>query len=327
MRKHFLFCLLLIAVMLAAAGFAALRMPKQDAGTVLQEPSSPTMTLETTPPHTMIPTTAPTQKPPTEPTQEPTAEPSIPVETALEVTPEPDSTPQPTPEQTQTPQPTTAPYTGYDEIDLSSSAILGETEDMGQEYLDQIIFLGDSTTYGLKAYGVLSDGKNTKQVWTPTSGTLTLSYQSFAAIWYPDEDVEITIREAVQKKQPEMMVITLGVNGVSFMERDDFIAEYTDLVEDIQELSPNTKIIIQSIFPIAASYEYKGSINNEKICRANTWLLEIAEATGVRYLNTISVLMGSDGYMPESYQNGDGLHLNGESFRIVLNYIRTHGYQ
>ena len=33
------------------------------------------------------------------------------------------------------------------------------------------------------------------------------------------------------------------------------------------------------------------------------------------------------GYMPEEYTNGDGLHLNPNSFGIVINYIRTHGYQ
>ena len=198
---------------------------------------------------------------------------------------------------------------------------------MGQEYIDKIVYLGDSTTYGLKYYAVLSGGKNTTQVWTPTSGTLTLSYQSFAAILYPDDGTEITIREAVEKKKPAMMIITLGVNGVSFMERDSFISEYTDLVTDIMELSPDTKVIIQSIFPVASNYEYLGSINNEKITTANTWLLEVAENTGVRYLDTISVLMGSDGWLIDAYQNGDGLHLNADGFRVVLDYQRTHGWE
>ena len=124
-----------------------------------------------------------------------------------------------------------------------------------------------------------------------------------------------------------MMIITLGVNGVSFMDKESFISEYTDLVTDIMELSPDTKVIIQSIFPVASNYEYLGSINNEKITTANTWLLEVAENTGVRYLDTISVLMGSDGYLIDAYQNGDGLHLNADGFRVVLDYQRTHGWE
>ena len=66
-----------------------------------------------------------------------------------------------------------------------SSAVLGETEDAGQEYIDKLVFLGDSTTYGLKAYEVLTGGKNTAQVWTPASGTLTLYNYATATIVFP----------------------------------------------------------------------------------------------------------------------------------------------
>ena len=210
---------------------------------------------------------------------------------------------------------------------VSGSAVLTETADMGQDYIDKITFLGDSTTYGLRYYAMLNGGKNTTQVWTPSSGTLTLSQQSFALIVYPEDNTEITILEAVARKKPEMMVITLGVNGVSFMDEDYFKSEYTSLIEGIQSTSPNTTILLQSIFPVARSYKLLNSINNEKITRANGWILDIAKETGVRYLDTQSVLKDSEGWLPEEYQNGDGLHLNPTSFALVLDYIRCHGYQ
>lgn len=313
MKRHYLFSIFLILLLLAAAGIALL-MPGGK-GTPKAEPTPVSMEETASPPAETAPAPSPEQ------TEEPTPEP--PEETPEET---PEATPEPTEEPTPEPTPEFPLPEGYTALNLSSSAILAETEDMGQEYLDKIIFLGDSTTYGMKYYGMLSGGKDTLQVWTPTSGTLTLSYQSFAAILYPDDGTEITIREAVEKKKPEMMVITLGVNGVSFMEREDFLREYTDLVTDIMELSPDTKVIIQSIFPVSADYEYIGSINNAKITRANSWLLEVAENTGARYLNTISVLMDETGFLPSAYNNGDGLHLNADSFAIVLNYIRTHGW-
>lgn len=241
--------------------------------------------------------------------------------------PTPDTTSEPTTEPTPSQPPVTAPPVNPDGgIDVSSPALLGETDDMGQEYIDKIIFLGDSTTYGLKYYEVLSGGEETEQVWTPASGTLTLSYQGFATIVYPPTGEEIPIRDAVERAKPEMMVITLGVNGVSFMDEEYFISEYTALVTDIQAISPDTRIILQSIFPIASNYEYQGDINNTNISAANRWVLSVAETTGVKYLNTYSALIGDDGFLPQDYQNGDGLHLNEVSFNIVLNYIRTHGY-
>lgn len=224
------------------------------------------------------------------------------------------------------PDPTPSANSEYMQIDSSSPALLRGTGDMGQEYIDSIIFLGDSTTYGLKAYAVLTDGKKTKQVWTPSNGTLTLSYQGFVEIKYPDDDTEISIRAAVERKKPERMIITLGVNGIAFMDKEYFMSEYKDLVTSIQEISPKTQIILQSIFPIASNYEYQKDINNKKICEANTWILSVAEETGVKFLNTYTVLIGENDYMIDKYQNGDGLHLNEIGFQAVLDYIRTHGY-
>jgi hypothetical protein len=222
---------------------------------------------------------------------------------------------------------TPPPSAGVAAFELSGPAMLGETADQGQDYVDRMIFLGDSTTYGMKYYAVLSGGKNTQQVWTPSNGTLTLSYQGFASIVYPPDGSEIPIRDAVRRALPEYMVITLGVNGISFMDEQAFKSEYRSLVTDIQSISPDTKIILQSIFPVASNYEYLSSINNDKISAANQWVLDIAEECGVRYLNTASVLVGEDGWLPQNLQNGDGLHLNEIGFGIVLAYIRTHGYQ
>ncbi len=201
---------------------------------------------------------------------------------------------------------------------------LGETEDAGQAYIDSITFLGDSTTYGLKAYGVLSGREDTTQVWTPTSGTLTLSNQSFATIVYPETGEEITIAEAVRRAKPTLLVITLGVNGVSFMDEEYFKSEYAKLIESVRKESPDTKIICNSIYPVASYYEHLQSINRENITAANGWIRSVAEATGTRYLDSASVLKDADGWLPDSYCNGDGIHLNSSGFLAVLEYMRTH---
>lgn len=230
-----------------------------------------------------------------------------------------------TPQNTDAPQPTDTPAV-TDTPQPASSVRLTETADAGTEYQDKIIFLGDSTTYGLKAYGVLSGGKDTTQVWTPASGTLTLSYYSVARIVYPETGEELLITEAVEKAKPEYMCITLGVNGVSFMDEEWFIRDYTALVQSIQAASPDTKIILNSIYPVADSYKYKNEISNEKINAANGWIEQIAADTGCRFLNSREAIVGADGNLPETSQNGDGIHLTGETFQQVLAYLRTHAW-
>ena len=205
---------------------------------------------------------------------------------------------------------------------------LAETPDAGREYLDKIIFLGDSTTYGIGVYYGYGYTElcPPSQVWTPKSGTLTLSYYNIATIVYPETAEELTVEEAVKRAKPEIMVITLGVNGIAFMDEEWFIRDYTSLVQLIQAASPDTKIILNSIYPVADSYKYQKDINNDKIGAANGWIERIAENTGVRYLHSYECL-AENGKLPESAQNGDGLHLTGESFTKVMQYIRTHAYQ
>lgn len=232
----------------------------------------------------------------------------------------------PAPEQTDDPNQGGEPEATPDPTPETTPTRLAETADAGSEYLDKLVFLGDSTTYGLKYYEMLSGGKETKQVWTPANGTLTLSYQSIATIVYPETGEEISISDAVERAKPEYMVITLGVNGVSFMDEDNFVREYTDLVTRIQEKSPDTKIILNSIYPVASNYEHLDQINNERICAANIWVEKIAEDTGTRYLNTYEAIVGSDGWLPQQYQT-DGMHLNPAGFNVILDYIKTHEYK
>lgn len=211
-------------------------------------------------------------------------------------------------------------------IPATGDCVLKETADAGIAYQDKIVFLGDSTTYSLLYYGKLSGGKESMQIWTPKSRTLALDLALTTTILYPETEEEITIEEAARRKQPEIMVITLGVNGVSYMhdKEEYFISVYTKLVNKIKNASPDTKIILQSIYPVARNWEKTKSINNERIRAANQWVQQVAEDCGIYYLDTISVLADEEGYLPEAYQNGDGIHLNADSCGIVLNYIRTH---
>lgn len=220
--------------------------------------------------------------------------------------------------------------TGEDQPDVTpTSAQLSETSDYGMEYIDKIIFVGDSTTNGMKskAYHVLTGGTETKQVWTPESGTLSLDPNiAKALIHNPYSGTDMTIAEAAGQVKPEYMVLTVGLNnGVPFLDEGEFKLCYRKLIGAIMAASPNTKIMLQSIYPVASN-NTKESITNEKIDRANGWIKELAEEYNIKYLNTNPSLKDADGYLKMSYQNGDGIHLNRSGFEAVLNYIRTHGY-
>ncbi len=215
-------------------------------------------------------------------------------------------------------------YTQAELLQMYPNAVLGESEDKGQEYIDSMVFIGDSTTHGMAYYGVLDGGKDTTQVWTPKSGTLAMWNLLTENIVYPEDESEMLIADAISVKQPEIVVLTLGVNGVSSLSEEQFVGYYQGLVEVIKTASPDSKIILQSIYPVCDYYEYVNSISMEKINRANSWIAKLANDNAVYYLNTISALVGENGHLKEEYCNGDGIHISREGFNVILEYIRTH---
>ena len=204
-------------------------------------------------------------------------------------------------------------------------ARLTETEDAGREYLDKIVFLGECTTYGIGYYyrhGYPELCPST-QVWTPKEGYMYLAKHATTKINYVETGEQLSIPECARRARPEILIITLGLNGFAAFTEDSYKEACSSLVASIREASPNTEIILNTIYPVADSYEYQSLINNEKIGVFNGWIESLAEALGCRFLNGFEAL-AVDGKLPENLQNGDGLHLAGEAYVKVMQYIRTH---
>lgn len=230
---------------------------------------------------------------------------------------------------------TTPPDTTIGETDdpSPSSVVLGKTEDMGQAYQDSIIFIGDSTTAHLRSRGVLTGGKDTIQVWVPSDNTLLLDLNiTKKKIVYPKTGNEMTFAEAAALEKPAYMVLTIGLNGVTSFVNNKALYQncYGKLIDAIEEASPDTKIILQSIFPVATNQQsFSADVKtlNGYIDTVNGYVKELAETRGLRYLDTASCLKDGEGNLIYSYQNGDGIHLTAEGYQVILDYIRTHGYR
>ena len=222
------------------------------------------------------------------------------------------------------------------EVSLQSTdTSLGSTEDAGQSYIDSFIFLGESTTYHLKSRGVLSGGKDTKQVWAPKRGTLMLDPSTAnCRILYPDTNEELDIYDAMAKKKPKYLLLTFGLNGaVGNMSKgaEYFKGCYKKLISRLKEASPDTVIMLQSCFPVSkdmdtSNYSVSVDVLNSYIDRTNEWTASLAKESGLPYLNTADALKDEDGFLKSCYDSGDGFHLNTEAYRKVLTYIRTHAY-
>ena len=204
----------------------------------------------------------------------------------------------------------------------SDGVTLAKTAHGGADYLKKIVFIGDSRTYGLRHFAMLEGGADTAQVWTPLCGTMSVWDMQNQKIYLPDTGAEMTCAEAAALKRPEILLISLGFNGFELVERDYFTAEYLKLISALQESSPESVIVLQSMFPVCRSYT-DTRITNAAIRKGNENILEIARAAGVFYLGTAEALCDADGYLPEAYAS-DGCHLTPLGLDAELDYICTH---
>lgn len=196
--------------------------------------------------------------------------------------------------------------------------------------IDDIIFLGESTTYHLKSRGVLSGGKETTQVWAPKSGTLMLDASiSECRIVYPETGEELSLEAAIKRKKPMAMLFTFGLNGATdFNKRGEkyFKFCYQKLLDTVKAASPDTEIIINSCFPIAKSmdmsrYTVDARALNLYIDNINLWAQNLARENNLRYTDSASALKDAEGFLTPELQAEDGYHLNERAYELILKYL------
>ncbi len=206
-------------------------------------------------------------------------------------------------------------------------AKLQATDDYGEHYINSMVFVGDKTIYAMREADVLYDES---LIWSGIDGSLPLDYNTkTSSVVYSADGTSGSASQAAEVFKPQYIIITLGIeNGVAHCSEEKFKEYYRSIVESITDASPETKIILQSVFPVSSEAERKApSISNQKISSANLWIAQLADELSVKYLDTAEILKDKKGNLDERYDSGDGICLNKEGYEAVLNYIRCHGYR
>ena len=164
-----------------------------------------------------------------------------------------------------------------------------------------------------------------KQIWATKERYLNLdSHITRAKIVAPDTGKEERIAEVAARLKPQNLVITLGIDYGVYYYRNDlsvFTKYYERLLDDVATASPDTRIYLQSIFPVSTACK---SITNEMIDNANAAIRALAQKRNLPYLDTQSVLRDERGFLKKEYcYSEDGIHLTGAAYEAILAYIST----
>ena len=135
--------------------------------------------------------------------------------------------------------------------------VLTEKE-VDDDYMSNIIYAGDSVALYYTINKI-----NKKEVWHQIS--INPKTAQTCDVYVNSVKKYSSYVELFKEKQPEIVIMTMGTNGVSTMDKDYFIEQYEIFLKSIMKASPNTTLIIQSIPPVPIERDEEGkALNNQK---------------------------------------------------------------
>ena len=116
---------------------------------------------------------------------------------------------------------------------------------------------------------------------------------------------------AVYDREPDIVVILGGVNDLLLdIPEDTVISHLRAIIQGIREHLPDTKILLQSVYPVAEGDEL---VFSRRIMAFNERLKSMAQELSCTYADVFSALCTEDGRLADGYSY-DGLHPSEEGY-------------
>ena len=193
-----------------------------------------------------------------------------------------------------------------------------ESEPVDDSYFDDVAFVGESRTDGFRLYSGLERG-----TYFCVTGE-TVASATDMENWKTEDGRKISLADAVAAADCGKIYLMLGVNELGWNGTDIFRSHAENLLRRLQADHPDAEIVVQSLLPVSAEQDAKGSyVNNQRILAYNQVWMELAEETGCDYVNIAEAVTGEDGCLPAE-MSFDGVHLNRAGCHAWLDYLRTH---
>lgn len=134
--------------------------------------------------------------------------------------------------------------------------------------------------------------------------------------------------ESVYDLSPSKVFIMIGTNDLMEKKQEQtIVTNIENIITLIQEKCPDTKLYLESIYPVSAAREKKirrfivGKRNNEKIKNLNENLKYVAQKKGITYIDVYSHLVDASGNLRHEY-TVEGLHLTIQGYKVVSKVLK-----
>lgn len=213
-------------------------------------------------------------------------------------------------------------YVGTDYV-IDSAAVLTETEDAGDSYVSDTLFIGDSNTVRMNKNGLIS-----LQNFCAEEGLGIEDAAKKEIVAFKNDSKMYSIPDAVAMMKPRRVLITLGTNDASStMGTENFISAYKTLISAIQSSYSYTDIIVNAVPPVPAAHSKYPDVSQTTIDDYNMALAELCEEMNCKFLNSAEALKDETGYGVSTYYGENDVHMTLSGLKAMLEYYRTHAYE
>ena len=184
-----------------------------------------------------------------------------------------------------------------------------------ETYFDDALFIGDSRTVGLRDYTDLSEHAD---FYCETSLTIyKVMEENFKGLG--------TVEQALAAKDYGKIYLMVGINELGRGTTENYMEEYTEVVDTLRRLEPDAKIIIQGVMRVSGEKNSSDAIfNNSNINARNNAVATLADNEQIFYVDVNEVVCDEEGNLKADY-TFDQIHLLGVYNDLWKQFLMAHG--
>lgn len=170
----------------------------------------------------------------------------------------------------------------------------GDTRSLKEQFASTVV-MGDSVAAGFAEYDVLNASSVVADIGAGVSN--------------PDEHIA-----RLKELNPQMVFMSYGINDITeqVLDEEAFVEAYKTAIQKIQEELPNTKIFVNSVFPIQQSASSEtAAVSVEEY---NTALRELCDRQQIAFVDCTSLAAAE-------YYETDGIHFKAEFYPVWAQYM------
>lgn len=187
---------------------------------------------------------------------------------------------------------------------------------MSADYLKKCAFLGDSNVFDM-GQNALLDALNVY-----SSEALTL--ENYGNSYISVNGSQLRLIGAVSGASCPIYLM-FGTDSLADASPEDTADRFSVLLNAVKNAAPAADIFVLAAPPVTATAEFAETpVTNADIDAYNSMLLSIANSANVYFVDTNTALKNNESKLDATFAAEDGIHLNKEGGRKLLDYVLCH---